>query len=178
MNSKKRKREMGVGAMYALKKRLQVQISFPVTPFMSNDDLYVHYQRGVMSWETYVECAARNASLPFDPAKIPTNRRANPTRMLRGLRGLHLPAMMTTTAKAKKTKIKEVHSSVSTSTGRMLDGLCSHNTHVWFWDRPRLSRGTQQYGFDTNQRRVDLFHRRRIFLLIRRRGLEDFGQIF
>lgn len=76
MNSKKRKREMGVGAMYALKKRLQVQISFPVTPFMSNDDLYVHYQRGVMPWETYVECAARNASLPFDPTNIP----AEPSR--------------------------------------------------------------------------------------------------
>jgi len=36
----------------------------------------VHYQRGVMPWETYVECAARNASLPFDPTNIP----AEPSR--------------------------------------------------------------------------------------------------
>lgn len=71
MKTKKRKREMGIGDMYALKKRLQVQISFPVTPFMDNTELYVHYQRGVISWETYVECASKNASLPFDPNNIP-----------------------------------------------------------------------------------------------------------
>jgi len=72
MKTKKRKREMGIGEMYALKKRLQVQISFPVTPFMDNTDLYLHYQRGVITWETYVECASKNASLPFDPHNIPS----------------------------------------------------------------------------------------------------------
>ena len=71
MKTKKRKREMGIGDMYALKKRLQVQIIFPVTPFMDNSDLYMHYQRGVISWPTYVECASKNASLPFDVNNIP-----------------------------------------------------------------------------------------------------------
>ena len=72
MKTKKRKREMGVGDMYALKKRLQVQIIFPVTPFMNNTELYLHYQRGVIPWETYVECASKNASLPFHIDNIPS----------------------------------------------------------------------------------------------------------
>lgn len=62
---KKRKRT-GVTDVYALKKRLQVQISFPITPFMSNTELYNHYQRGVIPWETYVEHACKNTSLPME----------------------------------------------------------------------------------------------------------------
>jgi len=62
---KKRKRA-GVTDVYALKKRLQVQIAFPITPFMSNTELYNHYQRGVIPWEIYVEHACKNTSLPLE----------------------------------------------------------------------------------------------------------------
>ena len=62
---KKRKRS-GVTDVYALKKRLQVQISFPITPFMSNTELYNHYQRGVIPWEIYVDHACKNTSLPLE----------------------------------------------------------------------------------------------------------------
>jgi hypothetical protein len=70
INSKKRK-AVEIHEMYALKKRIQVQISFPVTPFMGNSDLFLHYQRGVINWATYVECASKNASLPFDLQNLP-----------------------------------------------------------------------------------------------------------
>ena len=68
--SKKRKGAPGTADVYALKKRLSVAVTFPVTPFMSNSELYVHYQRGLIPWETYVECAAKNTSLPV-PDPIP-----------------------------------------------------------------------------------------------------------
>ena len=40
-------------------------------PFMGNSDLFLHYQRGVINWATYVECASKNASLPFDLQNLP-----------------------------------------------------------------------------------------------------------
>ena len=63
---KKRKRNADVTDVYALKKRLQVQITFPITPFMSNTELFNHYQRGVIPWEIYVEHACKNTSLPLE----------------------------------------------------------------------------------------------------------------
>lgn len=70
---KKRKRT-SVADVYTLKKRIQVQIIFPVSPFMSNDDLYAHYQRGVIPWDTYVEHACANVSLPHVPQPEPTRQ--------------------------------------------------------------------------------------------------------
>lgn len=61
---KKRKRKDDIADMYALKKRLQVEILFPVSPFMSHEQLFTHYQRGVLPWDTYVEHACAHACLP------------------------------------------------------------------------------------------------------------------
>lgn len=70
---KKRKRT-SIADVYTLKKRIQVQIIFPVSPFMSNDDLYAHYQRGVIPWNTYVEHACANVSLPHEPQPEPSQK--------------------------------------------------------------------------------------------------------
>ena len=61
---KKRKRESTIADVYALKKRMQVEIIFPITPFMNHDSLFMHYQRGVLPWDTYVEHACAQACLP------------------------------------------------------------------------------------------------------------------
>lgn len=68
---KKRKRDTSIADVYVLKKRLEVQVIFPVSPFMSNDELYAHYQRGVIPWDTYVEHACANVSLPHVPQPEP-----------------------------------------------------------------------------------------------------------
>tara|TARA_B110000008_G_scaffold17534_1_gene16294 strand:+ start:2291 stop:3577 length:1287 start_codon:yes stop_codon:yes gene_type:complete len=61
---KKRKRESTIADVYALKKRMQVEIIFPISPFMNHDSLFMHYQRGVLPWDTYVEHACAQACLP------------------------------------------------------------------------------------------------------------------
>ena len=68
---KKRKRTT-VEDVYALKKRMQVEISFPVSPFIGLDQLFIHYQRGVLPWDTYVEHACAAAALPHQPMPEPT----------------------------------------------------------------------------------------------------------
>jgi hypothetical protein len=68
--SKKRKRD--VLDVYAAKKKVQVQISFPVSPFLSHEQLYSHYQRGVVSWDTFVEHACAQGCLPH--TKMPEPR--------------------------------------------------------------------------------------------------------
>jgi len=67
---KKRKRTT-VEDVYALKKRIQVEISFPVSPFIGLDQLYMHYQRGVLPWDTYVQHACAAAALPHQPMPEP-----------------------------------------------------------------------------------------------------------
>ena len=57
--------------VYALKKRMQVEISFPVSPFIGLDQLYMHYQRGVLPWDTYVQHACAAAALPHQPMPEP-----------------------------------------------------------------------------------------------------------
>ena len=47
MQAMTKKRKRSVADVYALKKRMQVEITFPISPFMSHDQLYIHYQRGV-----------------------------------------------------------------------------------------------------------------------------------
>ena len=71
---KKRKRKDEIADVYALKKRLQVEIHFPVSPFMSHEQLFTHYTRGVLPWDTYVEHACAHACLPHvkmpEPSQI------------------------------------------------------------------------------------------------------------
>lgn len=74
---KKRKRST-VEDVYALKKRMQVEISFPVSPFIGLDQLYVHYQRGVLPWDTYVQHACAAAVLPHQPMPEPAVKQENP----------------------------------------------------------------------------------------------------
>lgn len=85
---KKRKRKDDIADVYALKKRLQVEIQFPVSPFMSHEQLFTHYTRGVLPWDTYVEHACAHACLPHqkmpEPSQInmdgePSENRASKT---------------------------------------------------------------------------------------------------
>ena len=71
IGNKKRKRT-DIADVYALKKRLQVQIIFPISPFLSHGELYTHYQNGVITWETYSEHACANASLPYEQLDEPS----------------------------------------------------------------------------------------------------------
>ena len=64
IGNNKRKRKEDVSDLYKLKKRLQVEIVFPVSPFMGHEQLYTHYQRGVLPWDTYVEHACAHGCLP------------------------------------------------------------------------------------------------------------------
>lgn len=49
-----------------LKRKYKVNVYFPVTPFVTNDDLRKLYEQGVISWTSYGEYALRNISLPID----------------------------------------------------------------------------------------------------------------
>jgi len=71
--NKKRKRS-SVADVYALKKRMQVEISFPISPFISPDQLYVHYQRGALPWDTYVQHACAASALPHETMPEPTQK--------------------------------------------------------------------------------------------------------
>ena len=52
---------------------MQVGITFPISPFMSHDQLYIHYQRGVLPWDTYVEHACAQGCLPHQKMPEPDN---------------------------------------------------------------------------------------------------------
>lgn len=49
-----------------LKQKYKINVYFPVTPFVSNDELRKLYEQGVISWKAYGEYALRNISLPID----------------------------------------------------------------------------------------------------------------
>jgi hypothetical protein len=70
----KKRKKSGIEDVYALKKRLQVEIIFPISPFLTHSDLYVHYQRGVISWDTYTKHACANVSLPHEEMEEPVSR--------------------------------------------------------------------------------------------------------
>ena len=70
---KKRKRTR-VEDVYALKKKMQVEISFPISPFISGDQLFSHYQRGVISWDTYLQHACAAAVLPMENLPEPVQK--------------------------------------------------------------------------------------------------------
>ena len=46
--------------------KYKVKVFFPVTPFVSNDELRKLYEQGVISWTSYGEYALRNISLPLE----------------------------------------------------------------------------------------------------------------
>jgi len=49
-----------------LKRKYKINVYFPVTPFVSNDELRKLYEQGVISWKSYGEYALRNISLPVE----------------------------------------------------------------------------------------------------------------
>ncbi len=49
-----------------LKKKYKMNIFFPVTPFVDNDQLRKLYGQGFISWKAYGEYALRNISLPLE----------------------------------------------------------------------------------------------------------------
>lgn len=57
--------------MYALKKKLQVEIIFPVSPFLSIDGLHQHWERGILPWETYIQHACAVSGLPYQSMPEP-----------------------------------------------------------------------------------------------------------
>jgi len=59
----KRKRST-IAEVYALKKKLAVQITFPVSPFADSEQLYTHYQNGIIPWNVLVEHTCANHALP------------------------------------------------------------------------------------------------------------------
>jgi hypothetical protein len=68
---KKRKRDSSMSEMYALKKKLQVEIVFPVSPFLSIDGLHQHWERGILPWDTYLQHACAVSGLPYHPMPEP-----------------------------------------------------------------------------------------------------------
>ena len=69
----KKRKKSTVEDVYALKKRMQVEISFPISPFIGPEQLYIHYQRGTITWERYQEHACAAAALPHEPLPEPTD---------------------------------------------------------------------------------------------------------
>jgi len=51
---------------YKAKQMHSVNVYFPVTPFVSNENLRTLYEQGVISWHTYAKYALMNVSLPLD----------------------------------------------------------------------------------------------------------------
>ena len=68
----KKRKKTRVQDVYALKKKLKVEIVFPIAPFLSHNELYIHYQRGVISWDTYTKHACAHASLPYEKLEEPS----------------------------------------------------------------------------------------------------------
>tara|TARA_B110000008_G_scaffold261971_1_gene283796 strand:+ start:72 stop:497 length:426 start_codon:yes stop_codon:yes gene_type:complete len=51
---------------YEAKKKYKVEVFFPVTPFVPNEQLRKLYEEGVISWDAYATYALRNVSLPLE----------------------------------------------------------------------------------------------------------------
>ena len=76
---KKRKRST-VEDVYALKKKMQVEITFPISPFIGLAQLHAHYTNGVLPWDTYVQHACAASSLPYVPVPEPTEPSPDPNK--------------------------------------------------------------------------------------------------
>lgn len=61
--------------VYETKKKYKVEVFFPITPFVPNNELRMLYEQGVISWDSYATYALRNTSLPLtDKQKAPPPR--------------------------------------------------------------------------------------------------------
>ena len=72
MGNKKRKRETDISDVYALKKRLQVEIVFPVSPFANVESLHQHWERGLLPWEKYVQHVCNATSIEYTDMPEPS----------------------------------------------------------------------------------------------------------
>ncbi len=61
----KRKERLS-GDVYMATRGMQSTITFPVTPFINNEELYKLYTQGVIDWKTYCTYISRNTSIPLD----------------------------------------------------------------------------------------------------------------
>lgn len=52
--------------IYLMTKNMSSRITFPTTPFTTNEELYQLYTQGVIDWKTYCTYIARNTSIPMD----------------------------------------------------------------------------------------------------------------
>lgn len=55
--------------VYEMKRRHSVTVFFPVTPFVSNQNLRTLYEQGVIEWKTYAKYALLNVNLPLSDMK-------------------------------------------------------------------------------------------------------------
>ena len=61
-----KRKERISGDVYMATRGMQSTITFPVTPFINNDELYKLYTQGVIEWKTYCTYISRNTSIPLD----------------------------------------------------------------------------------------------------------------
>ena len=52
--------------IYLMTKSMSSRITFPTTPFTTNEELFQLYTQGVIDWKTYCTYIARNTSIPMD----------------------------------------------------------------------------------------------------------------
>ena len=52
--------------IYLMTKKMSSRITFPTTPFTTNEELYQLYTQGVIDWATYCTYISRNTSIPMD----------------------------------------------------------------------------------------------------------------
>lgn len=52
--------------IYLMTKSMSSRITFPTTPFTTNEELFQLYTQGVINWATYCTYIARNTSIPMD----------------------------------------------------------------------------------------------------------------
>ena len=61
-----KKKDVTHTEIYMATRNQQSRITFPITPFVSNVELYGLYTQGVIKWETYCTYVTRNVSIPLD----------------------------------------------------------------------------------------------------------------
>ena len=61
-----KRKERISGDVYMATRGMQSTITFPVTPFINNEELYKLYTQGVIDWKTYCTYISRNTSIPLD----------------------------------------------------------------------------------------------------------------
>lgn len=83
MGNKKRKRDTEISDVYALKKRLQVEIVFPVSPFANVESLHQHWERGLLPWDKYVQHVCNATSIEYtdmpEPSRVDNSSKEKKT---------------------------------------------------------------------------------------------------